>query len=30
MNRFRELGFVDYKGGAMHIHRSLVSVVLHD
>jgi CRP-like cAMP-binding protein len=30
MNRFRELGFVDYKGGEMHINRSLVSVVLHD
>jgi CRP-like cAMP-binding protein len=30
MNRFRELGFIDYKGGAMHVHSSLVSVVLHD
>lgn len=30
MNRFRELGFIDYNGGGMHIHSSLVSVVLHD
>lgn len=30
MNRFRELGFIDYKGSAMHVHSSLVSVVLHD
>jgi len=30
MNRFRELGFLDYNGGGMHVHSSLVSVVLHD
>lgn len=30
MNRFRELGFIDYKGTEMHVHSSLVSVVLHD
>jgi CRP-like cAMP-binding protein len=30
MNRFRDLGFIDYNGGGMHIHSSLVSVVLHD
>ena len=30
MNRFRELGFIDYNGGGMHVHSSLVSVVLHD
>jgi len=30
MNRFRELGFIDYKGSEMHVHSSLVSVVLHD
>lgn len=29
MNRFRKLGFVKYNGG-MHVHCSLVSVVLHD
>jgi CRP-like cAMP-binding protein len=29
MNRFRDLGFIDYNGG-MHVHSSLVSVVLHD
>ena len=29
LNRFRELGFIEYNGG-MHVHRSLVSVVLHD
>jgi CRP-like cAMP-binding protein len=30
LNRFRELGFIDYDGGGMHIHSSLVSVVLND
>ena len=30
MNRFRELGFIDYDGGGMHVHSSLFSVVLHD
>ncbi len=30
MNRFRDLGFLDYNGGGMHVHSSLVSVVLHD
>jgi len=30
MNRFRDLGFINYDGGGMHIHSSLVSVVLHD
>jgi len=30
MNRFRKLGFLDYDGGGMHVHSSLVSVVLHD
>jgi CRP-like cAMP-binding protein len=30
MNRFRDLGFIDYNSGGMHIHSSLVSVVLHD
>jgi CRP/FNR family cyclic AMP-dependent transcriptional regulator len=30
LNRFRELGFIDYNGGGMHVHSSLVSVVLHD
>jgi len=29
MNRFRDLGFLDYNGG-IHVHSSLVSVVLHD
>jgi CRP/FNR family transcriptional regulator, cyclic AMP receptor protein len=29
MNRFRQMGFIDYNGG-MHVHSSLVSVVLHD
>ena len=24
------LGFIDYNGGGMHVHSSLVSVVLHD
>jgi len=30
MNRFRKLGFIEYNGGVMHVHSSLVSVVLHD
>ena len=30
MNRFRKLGFIDYNGNAMHVHSSLISVVLHD
>lgn len=29
MNRFRKMGFIEYNGG-MHVHSSLVSVVLHD
>jgi CRP-like cAMP-binding protein len=30
MNRFRELGFIEYNGGGVNVHSSLVSVVLHD
>jgi CRP-like cAMP-binding protein len=30
MNRFRDQGFIDYNGGGLHVHSSLVSVVLHD
>ena len=30
MNRFRELGFIEYNSGGMNVHSSLVSVVLHD
>jgi CRP/FNR family transcriptional regulator, cyclic AMP receptor protein len=30
LNRFRESGFIDYNGAGMHVHSSLVSVVLHD
>ncbi len=30
MNRFRELGFIDYNGSCVHVHSTLVSVVLHD
>jgi CRP/FNR family transcriptional regulator, cyclic AMP receptor protein len=31
MNRFRTLGFVDYKGGGgLQVHSSLLNVVLHD
>lgn len=30
LNRFRELGFIDYNRGGMQVHSSLVSVVLHD
>jgi CRP/FNR family transcriptional regulator, cyclic AMP receptor protein len=30
LNRFRELGFINYNAGGMEVHSSLVSVVLHD
>jgi CRP/FNR family transcriptional regulator, cyclic AMP receptor protein len=30
LNRFRELGFIDYNGGGMQVNSSLASVVLHD
>jgi CRP-like cAMP-binding protein len=30
LNRFRELGYIDYNCGGMHIHSTLVNVVLHD
>jgi CRP-like cAMP-binding protein len=31
LNRFRDMGFIDYNGGTgMQVHSSLVSVVLHD
>jgi CRP/FNR family cyclic AMP-dependent transcriptional regulator len=30
MNRFRKLGFVDYNGGGLQVHSSMLSVVLHD
>jgi CRP/FNR family cyclic AMP-dependent transcriptional regulator len=29
MNRFRKMGFIDYKGG-ITVHKSLLNVVLHD
>jgi CRP-like cAMP-binding protein len=29
MNKFRKLGFIDYNGG-VHVHSSLLNVVLHD
>jgi CRP/FNR family transcriptional regulator, cyclic AMP receptor protein len=29
MNRFRELGFIEYNGG-LKVHSSLLNVVLHD
>lgn len=30
MNKFRELGFVDYDESGIHVHSSLLSVVLHE
>jgi CRP/FNR family cyclic AMP-dependent transcriptional regulator len=30
MNRFRKLGFIDYNGGQIKVHKSLLDVVLHD
>lgn len=29
MNKFRKLGFIHYNGG-LHVHRSLLNIVLHD
>ena len=30
MNKFRKLGLIEYNGGGLKIHSSLLSVVLHD
>ena len=30
MNRFRRLGFVEYGGGGLQVHSSLLNIVLHD
>jgi CRP/FNR family cyclic AMP-dependent transcriptional regulator len=32
MNKFRKLGFIDYNGGleGLHVHSSLLNIVLHD
>jgi CRP/FNR family transcriptional regulator, cyclic AMP receptor protein len=30
MNKFRELGFIDYDNNSLKVHSSLLSVVLHD
>jgi CRP-like cAMP-binding protein len=30
LNRFRDLGFIDYNGNGMHINSSLAGVVLPD
>jgi CRP-like cAMP-binding protein len=30
MNRFRKLGFIEYNGGGVHVHSSLLNIVLHD
>jgi CRP/FNR family transcriptional regulator, cyclic AMP receptor protein len=30
MNRFRKLGFLDYGGGGLQVHSSLLNIVLHD
>ena len=30
MNRFRNMGFIEYNAGAMQIHSSLLNVILHD
>jgi CRP-like cAMP-binding protein len=30
MNRFRKMGFVNYDGGTLQVHSSLLNVVLHD
>jgi hypothetical protein len=30
LNKFRRLGFVDYNGGGLEVHSSLLNVVLHN
>ena len=30
MNKFRQLGFIDYNNGVLEVHDTLLSVVLHD
>jgi CRP-like cAMP-binding protein len=30
MNKFRNMGFIQYKNGEIHVNNSLLSVVLHD
>jgi CRP/FNR family transcriptional regulator, cyclic AMP receptor protein len=30
MNKFRRLGFIDYNNGGLHVHSSLLTIVLHD
>jgi hypothetical protein len=33
MNKFRKLGFIEYNGevnGGLHVHSSLLNIVLHD
>ena len=30
MNKFRKLGFIDYNGGGLEVHNSLLNAVLHD
>ena len=30
MNKFRELGFIDYNGSGLEVHSSLLNAVLHD
>jgi hypothetical protein len=29
MNRFRQLGFIEYNGG-IRVHKSLLNLILHD
>ena len=30
MNKFRRLGFIDYNKDGLHVHSSLLNVILHD
>jgi CRP/FNR family transcriptional regulator, cyclic AMP receptor protein len=30
MNKFLKLGFIDYNGGSIEVHNSLLNIVLHD
>ena len=29
MNKFRKLGFIEYNGGDLKVHNSLLNVILH-
>jgi hypothetical protein len=30
MNKFRQLGFIEYDSGTLKVHSSLLNVIVHD